>query len=66
MRPAVGIIRGPSLYRHACAKCAEETLHNYLGCTRCETYPFGKLAKLPSYLRNVVGNKSHARKGRPE
>lgn len=65
MRPAVGIIRGPSLYRHACAKCAEETLHNYLGCTRCETYPWKAPIKLPTYLRGVLANKSHVRKGRP-
>ena len=54
MRPAVGIIRGPSLYRHACAKCAEETLHNYLGCTRCETYPWGKPLKLGGDAERIV------------
>ena len=54
MSPAVGIIRGPSLYRHPCRKCGEETLHNYLGCIRCETYPWGKPLKLGGHAGQVM------------
>ena len=40
MRVHASVIRGPSLYRHECRKCAEETLHNAHGCCRCGTSPW--------------------------
>ena len=54
MRPAVGIVRGPSLYRHPCRKCGEETLHNYLGCTRCETSPWAEPIKIAGNARRAL------------
>lgn len=54
MRPAVGIVRGPSLYRHPCRKCGEETLHNYLGCTRCETSPWLEPIKIAGNARKML------------
>lgn len=54
MRPAVGIVHGPSLYRHECRKCAEETLHNARGCTRCETSPWAEPIKLAGNARKML------------
>jgi len=54
VRPAVGIIRGPTLYRHGCRKCAEETLHNARGCTRCETSPWLEPIKIAGNARRAL------------
>lgn len=54
MRPAVGIIRGPSLYRHECRQCAEETLHNARGCCRCGTSPWRKPVELTGNMRKML------------
>jgi hypothetical protein len=52
--PAPRVVVGPSLYRHECRTCGEETLHNYLGCTRCETYPWGKPLKLGGDAQRIM------------
>lgn len=54
MRPAVGIVRGPSLYRHGCRKCAEETIHNARGCVRCATYPWKAPIKIAGNARRAL------------
>lgn len=54
MKPVVGIIRGPSLYRHECRKCAEETLHNARGCVHCGTSPWRKPVELTGNLRKLL------------
>lgn len=61
MRPAAGIVRGPSLYRHACAKCAEETLHNARGCCRCGTSPWLKPIQLRGYAHRVLTTKARTK-----
>lgn len=54
MRPTVGIIRGPTLYRHDCRTCAEETLHNARGCIRCGTSPWTTRIELSGYAGRVM------------
>ena len=54
MRPAVGIVHGPSLYRHECRKCAEETLHNAQGCVKCGTSLWTTRIELSGYAGRVM------------
>lgn len=54
MRVHASVIRGPSLYRHGCRKCAEETIHNARGCTRCETSPWAEPVKLTGNARRML------------
>lgn len=54
MKPHGGIISGPSLYRHECRTCAEETLHNARGCCRCGTSPWTKPIKLAGNARKML------------
>lgn len=61
MRPAPGLIRGPSLYRHECRQCAEETLHNARGCIRCETSPWTKPIRLKGYAHRVLTTKARTK-----
>lgn len=48
------LVNGPSLYRHECRKCAEETLHNARGCVHCGTSPWRKPVKLDRTLRKQL------------
>jgi hypothetical protein len=61
MRPAIGIVRGPSLYRHECVKCREETLHGARGCARCGTSPWDKPIRLKGYAHRVLTAKMKAK-----
>lgn len=54
MRVHASVIRGPTLYRHGCRKCAEETLHNARGCTRCETSPWLEPIKIAGNARRML------------
>ncbi len=62
MKPHGGIISGPSLYRHECRTCAEETLHNARGCCRCGTSPWTTRIRLTGSARTVLeyGMKRHS------
>jgi hypothetical protein len=54
MRVHASVIRGPTLYRHGCRKCAEETLHNARVCTRCETSPWLEPIKIAGNARRML------------
>lgn len=54
MKPHGGTIHGPSLYRHECRKCAEETLHNARGCCRCGTSPWSTPVRISGNARKML------------
>lgn len=64
MRPTVGIIRGPSLYRHECKKCREETLHNARGCVHCGTLPWREKVEIGGNARRVLTSVATKRRAR--
>ena len=54
MRVHASVIRGPTLYRHGCRKCAEETLHNAQGCVKCGTSLWTTRIELSGYAGRVM------------
>lgn len=64
MKPHGGIISGPSLYRHECRTCGEETLHNARGCVRCQTLPWAKPIKVAGNAHRVLTAKARKRRAR--
>lgn len=54
MTRAPHVVIGPSLYRHACTQCHEDTLHNARGCIRCGRSPWTKPIKLAGNARKML------------